>query len=130
MKYSQLIGIIAAVAVIIVCHLPWTFIESKNLTIYGMHAPDTNFGRPGLMNFIVSGLSIIFFAIPRIWAKRTNVFVTVFNLAWSIRNFILLASCLMGECPVKKTSLYLLIAFSAVMMLMALLPKLAIKPKT
>jgi hypothetical protein len=129
MKHSQLIGIIAALAVIIVCYLPWTFIESKDLTIYGMHAPNTNFGRPGLMNFIVAGLSIIFFAIPRIWAKRTNVFVTVFNLAWSIRNFILLASCLMGECPVKQPSLYLLVAFSAVMLLMALLPKLTIRSK-
>jgi len=129
MKYSQLIGIIAAIVVIVVCHFPWTFIESKNLTIYGMYAPDTNFGKPGLMNIIVSAFSIILFAVPRLWAKRTNLFVTMFNLAWSIRNYILVATCLMGECPVKKPALYLLVIFSVVMMLMAFSPKLTIKPK-
>src|SRR3954469_17682043 len=100
MKYSQLVGVIAALLVIIVCHFPWTFIESKNLVISGMWAPGTNLGRPGLMNIIVASASILFFSIPRIWAKRVNLFVTIFNLAWSIRNYILLASCLMGECPV------------------------------
>lgn len=130
MKYAQMIGIIAALAVITVCFFPWTFIASKNLVISGISAPGTNFGKPGLMNIIVTGISIILFAVPRLWAKRTNVFVTMFNLAWSIRNFILLATCLMGECPEKKPALYLLVAFSAVMLLMALLPKLIIKPKT
>lgn len=128
MKYSQLIGIVSAIVVIIVCYFPWTIIESNNMVIYGMHAPDTNFGRPGLMNIIVSSASIILFAIPRVWAKRTNVFVTIFNFAWSIRNYILVASCLMGECPVKQVALYLLVAFSAVMLVMSVLPKLKIKP--
>jgi hypothetical protein len=129
MKYSQLIGILAAIGVITVCYLPWTFIESRNLVISGMHAPETNFGRPGLMNIYVTSFSIILFAIPRIWAKRTNVFATIFNLAWSIRNFIIVAGCLMGECPVKKPALYLLLVFSAVMMVMAFLPRLTIRPK-
>jgi hypothetical protein len=129
MKYSQWIGILAAVGAIIVCHFPWAVIESKSMVIYGMYAPDTNFGRPGLMNIIVCSVSIVLFAIPRIMAKRINVFVTMFNLAWSIRNYILVASCLMGECPVKKPSLYLLVAFSVIMFLMALLPKMVVQPK-
>jgi hypothetical protein len=129
MKYTQLIGVIAAFAVIAACYFPWTYIESKHLVISGMAAPDTNFGRPGLMNVMVSAISIFLFAVPRIWAKRTNLFTTIFNLAWSIRNFILLASCLMGECPVKKPALYLLVFFSFIMVVMALLPKLAVKPR-
>lgn len=129
MKYSQLIGILACLAVITTCYFPWTFIESKQLVISGMHAPDSNFGKPGLMNIIITSLSIIFFAIQKVWSKRTNVFVTIFNLAWSIRNYILVASCLMGECPVKRPALYLLVLFSAVMMIMAFLPKLTLATK-
>jgi uncharacterized membrane protein YuzA (DUF378 family) len=129
MKYSQLIGILAALGVIVCCFFPWSVIESKNLVIEGMHAPDTNFGRPGLMNIYVTSASIIFFLISKVWAKRTNVFVTMFNLAWSIRNYILVSSCLMGECPVKQTALYLLVGFSAIMMIMAFMPRLTIKRK-
>lgn len=94
-----------------------------------MYAPETNFGRPGLMNIILTAVSIIFFAIPKIWAKRTNFFVTMLNLAWSIRNYILVSTCLYGECPVKKPALFLVVGFSIVMMVMSMLPKLALKPK-
>jgi len=128
MKYSQLIGVLAAIAVIVTCFFPWSLIERTNLVIEGMNAPDTNFGRPGLMNIYITSCSIILFAIQKVWAKRVNFFFTMFNLAWSIRNYILVSSCLMGECPVKKPALYLLVFFSAVMLLMSLLPKLRIKP--
>jgi len=129
MKHSQLIGIIAAVLVITCCFFPWTYIVSRQLTISGMHAEDTNFGRPGLMNIILTSVSILLFAIPKIWAKRTNFFIAMLNLAWSIRNYILVASCLYGECPEKKPAVYLLILFSAIMLVMTLLPKITIKPK-
>lgn len=130
MKYSQLIGIVAGLALIAACFFPWTFIESRQIWVTGMSAPETNFGRPGLMNIYVTAASIILFAIPRIWAKRANVFFTMFNLAWSIRNFIIVSGCLMGECPVKKPALYVLVALSVIMLAMALLPKLEVKPKT
>ncbi len=129
MKYSQLIGILAAIAVTITCFFPWAVIERTNLVIEGMNAPNTNFGRPGLMNIYITSCSIILFAIPKVWAKRINFFFTMFNLAWSIRNYILVSSCLMGECPIKKPALFLLVGFSAVMLVMSVVPKLSIKPK-
>lgn len=130
MKYSQLIGILAALALIACCFFPWSYIESKQLVVTGMSAPGTNFGKPGLMNIYVSAVSILLFAIPRIWAKRTNVFFTIFNLAWSIRNFIIVSGCLMGECPEKRPALYLLLVFSALMLVMSVLPKMEVKPKS
>lgn len=129
MKHSQLIGIIAALGIIAVCFFPWSYIESRDITVTGMSAPNTNFGKPGLMNIIILSLSIICFATPRIWTKRLNVFLGIFNVAWSIRNYIVVSGCLMGECPVKKPALYVLIVLSAIVLLMALLPKLEVKPK-
>jgi uncharacterized membrane protein YuzA (DUF378 family) len=44
--------------------------------------------------------------------------------AWSVRNYILVSTCLMGECPVKQPALYVLVGASFVVMIMSLLPKI------
>lgn len=129
MKYSQLIGIIAALALIGICYLPWVVIERTQLTVTGMDAAGTNFGKPGWMNIILTTISVLLFAIPRVWAKRTNFFLTMLNLAWSIRNYVVVSACLMGECPVKQPALYLLIVLSLLMMVMSALPRLKLAPR-
>ena len=75
MKYSQTIGIIAALMLIGICFLPWSYIASLNITITGFSAAGTNYGKPGLVNAILCSLMIILFAVPAIWAKRTNFFL-------------------------------------------------------
>ena len=127
MKYSQRIGILATIALMAVCFLPWSFIASKQITVSGFIAAGTNYGKPGLLNFIMCVIMLVMFAVPAIWSKRTNVFIAAMNLAWSIRNYLLLSSCMMGECPEKKTGIFLLVAFSAVIQVMALLPKIDVK---
>jgi hypothetical protein len=127
MKYSQRIGIIATITLMGICFLPWVYIVSKQITISGFIAVGTNFGKPGLLNFIMSVVMLVMFAVPAIWAKRTNVFIAALNLAFSIRNFIVLPFCMGGECPEKKIGLYLLVFLSAVILVMALLPKMAVK---
>jgi len=129
MKYSQRIGILATIAVMAVCFLPWSYIASKQITVSGFFAPGTNYGKPGLFNFVMCVVMLVMFAVPAIWSKRTNVFIAALNLAWSIRNYLLLSSCMMGECPEKKAGLFLLVGLSAVIQAMALLPKLEVKKK-
>lgn len=123
MKYSQRIGILAAVVILALCFLPWSFIPSRQITVTGVSAIGTNFGKPGLMNIAMCVLMLVMFAVPALWAKRTNVFAAAINLAWSVRNYILVSTCMMGECPEKKIALYLLVVFSVVTQLMALLAK-------
>lgn len=127
MKYSQQTGLAAAFLLIIICFLPWSYIASSNLVVSGMSAGGTHFGKPGLLNIVFCCMAILLFVIPRIWAKRTNVFVCAINLAWSVRNYILLSTCLMGECPEKKPALYALLVFAVFMQVMALFPKMELK---
>jgi uncharacterized membrane protein YuzA (DUF378 family) len=127
MKYSQQAGLLAAVFLIIVCFLPWTYIVSRQITITGLSAMGTNFGKPGLFNIAMSAIALFLFSVPRLWAKRTNVFVCAINLSWSIRNYIILSTCMLGECPEKKLALYVLVALAAVMQLMALFPRIELK---
>lgn len=127
MKYSQQTGIIAALLLIVICFLPWSYIVSRQLTVTGLSAVGTNFGRPGLFNIVIAVIAILLFTIPRIWAKRTNVFIGAIGLAWSIRNYIILSTCMLGECPEKKPALYALVILAAIVQLMTLFPKIELK---
>jgi hypothetical protein len=126
MKHSQLVGFLLALVVLGSCFFPWVIIESKQLTISGFHTKGTNFGRPGLFIFFTAGLSVLFFLINKIWAKRLNVFVTTFCFTWSVSKYLMLSACLAGECPEKQIALYVLVAASAIMMVMSFLPKIKI----
>lgn len=127
MKYSQIIGIITAVIVIVVCHLPWSIVVERNIVINGMYTQGTDFGRPGLLNIILSVIMIVFFCLNKVWAKRTNLFVGAIGFAWSIRNYILVTTCYFGECPQKQPALFALVLFSFLTMLMTFFPKIEIK---
>ena len=123
MKYSQPIGIVAAIGLIVCCFLPWVFISSYNITISGMNS-NTNYGKPGLLSLIFAAINIIFFALNKIWAKRANLFVGTLSLAWSIKNLIVLSSCTMGDCPDVKAGLYLQLMSTILVFLMILFPKI------
>jgi long-subunit acyl-CoA synthetase (AMP-forming) len=129
MKHSQLIGLLSVLAMIAVCFLPWSFIASKQLTVTGMNAMGTYFGKPGLFNVIVCCIMMILFAVPAVWSKRTNVFLAAINLAWAFRNYLLVSACMMGECPEKKPALFALVGLALVIQVMALLPKIDVKNK-
>jgi hypothetical protein len=124
MKYTQTIGIIAALVVLICSFLPWSIVVSEQITISGFDTKGTRFGKPGLFLNFFTIIAIVLFLIPAIWAKRTNIFIGAIVFTWSLRNYILVSTCLMGECPVKQPALYALIVAGGVVMLMTLLPKL------
>jgi hypothetical protein len=127
MKYSQIIGIVASVILISLCFTTWVYIPSLQLNLTGFKTSGTNWGKPGLMHIYLSGINILLFLIPKIWAKRTNVFFAGINLAWAVRNFIVISSCFMGECPEKQISIYLLIVFAFIILIMSLLPKIKVQ---
>jgi hypothetical protein len=129
MKYSNYIGVVIAIGLIIVCYVPWVYIPSIQTVLTGMNTPHTNFGHPGLLNVILSVIAIIFFITPKVWAKRSNIFLVTFNMAWSVRNFVLVTHCELGECPEKRWGIYALMLLSAILLLMALLPKMDIENK-
>lgn len=127
MKYSNYIGVIAAITLVCFCFAPWVYIEAIKTTITGLETTHTNFGKPGLVHITLAFFSIILFLIARVWAKRTNLFVVALNFAWSIRNFFLITQCELGECPEKKLGIYAIVLVSAVILLMGLLPKITLR---
>jgi hypothetical protein len=128
MKYSSWIGLAAAITIIILCFTTWIYVPSVQLAIGGMQSSGkNNFGRPGMLHLFLTGVVAILFILPRTWAKRTNIFFTGLNMAWAVRNFIVLTKCYAGECPEKKWTLFLLMIASVIMLLMSMLPDLELK---
>jgi hypothetical protein len=62
MRYMKWIGLAAGVLLIVSCFSPWVVIESRQITISGIDATGTNFGKPGYLHllfailFVPSGL--------------------------------------------------------------------------
>jgi hypothetical protein len=129
MRWMKWIGLIATVALIILCFTTWAVIASKNIIITGVDAIAVGLGRPGYMHFLFSFFFVLFTFIPRVWAKRFNLLVTALNIAWAVRNWFVVSACSLGECPEKGFSLYLLIPFSVIMLASALFPDYDLKEK-
>ena len=123
------IGLLAAIALIIACFYPWVFIESKNITVIGIDAAGTSFGKPGYFHFVLAAFYLVFHFTPRVWAKRMNLLVAALNMGWAVRNYFLISACSGGECPEKKAALYILLISSIIMMIAALFPKIKLQEK-
>jgi hypothetical protein len=129
MKYSQQIGAILSLIVIGACFIPWSYIPSLNATITGMYTATTDFGKPGILHIAFSLLAFILFLIPKLWSKRTNIFICAFNLAWAVKNYMLYSMCSAGDCQEKKAGIYIVLISSILMIIMSMLPKIDIPPK-
>jgi hypothetical protein len=121
------IGLAAAITLIIACFMIWITLPSKNITVTGIDAGGTNVGKPGYFHFICAFFFLSFLLIPRVWAKRANLFVAPINFAWAVRNYFIVASCRAGECPEKHVAVYLILVASALMLAAALFPDLPAK---
>ena len=92
----------------------------------GMNTAGTHYGRPGLMNLFFASLMAVMFLVQKLWSKRANLFLGALNIAWCIRNYIIVSACYAGDCPEKQPSVYGMVTVGALMLLMALLPKVKI----
>jgi hypothetical protein len=128
MRYANWIGLLAAATLVSACYQPWIEVPSVHLQIGGMAASGKhNFGQPGLLHLVFAVPAAVLFMLPFVWAKRTNLIACGLNIAWALRNYILLSKCYGGDCPVLKTGLYLVLAASVMMLIAALFPDIKMK---
>lgn len=127
MKYSQWIGIAAAIILVIACFMPWTYHPDLNKHFTGFFSQNNIYGKPGYVFVVVCPIAIIFFGIPRIWAKRWNLFICAIILSYAIKSFIIFSGCYRGICPDKKAGLWIMLSSAVVMLLMTLFPDIKLK---
>jgi hypothetical protein len=109
MQIMKWLSLASIVALIISCFYPWISIEQKNIVVSGFHAESIGFGKPGWIHVIFSGIFIIFLLLNKVWSLRAAFFISAFNIAWAVRNFIALPACSGGICPTKHLALYVVL---------------------
>lgn len=128
-KALHWVGIAACVVLIISCFLPWGYyadsqiVHEADRVFTGFYSYKHYYGRPGLIFSFFSVLILIFMLLPKVWAKRTNLFMSAFLLAYAIRTFIVFGSCYNNYCPQKMFGLYLMLLCTVFIILAAVFPK-------
>jgi hypothetical protein len=115
------VAIILCLVLIGSCFITWATIEEKNIIISGVQAKGTAFGKPGYMHILLSSIIIILLLIKRVLTIRISLFITAFNAAWAIRNFVLIPTCYAGICPEKQFGIYLMLTASLALLITNLL---------
>ena len=122
MKYSQWIGIAAAIMLIISAFLPWTYHPDLNKHFTGFFSENSVYGKPGKVFIFLCILAIVCYAIPKVWAKRGNLLVCGIIMAYAVKSFIVYSGCYRGICPDKKAGLWLMVGASILMLVMSFFP--------
>jgi hypothetical protein len=129
MRYMKWISLAAAILLIASCFTPWVVIESRNITVSGIDATGTNFGKPGYFHFLMTALFMLCTFVQRIWAKRFNLLVTALNLGWAVRNFFIISACQGGDCPLKKSGIWAMLLASVLMLVCSMFPDMKLPPE-
>lgn len=122
MKYSQWIGIAAAVLLVVSCFLPWTYYPDLQKNFNGFFSENNTYGKPGKVFIALATAAMLFYALNKVWAKRCNLLITALTVAYAIKSFILYSGCYNGTCPTKKAGIWIMLLASILMMVMAVFP--------
>lgn len=114
MKYSKWIGMLACVALVVVCFMPWTYHADIQKNFTGFFSEKDAYGKPGrfIAFFCLASFFLIF--AQKIWAQRVLLFVSGLLLAYSVKTYILYTSCYNAYCPDKKPGIYLLLVLAVI----------------
>lgn len=123
-KYLHRAGIIACLILIASCFLPWVYYADIKQTFNGFYSFDNHYGKPGIFLSFFAVLALVFMLLPKVWAKRTNLFIAALTVAYGIKTFILFSSCYNNYCPQKLFGLYLILLCPVVILLASVFPKL------
>jgi hypothetical protein len=127
MKYVNVVGILACCLLIMACYLPWTYYPDLGENFTGFFSEGNAYGKPGAVFLTLSLLAIVFFVLPRLWAKRINILIGALIVAYSIKTYILFTSCYRGDCPVKRLGIFLVLVLPILILIATVLPDLKLK---
>ena len=128
-KFLHWLGIAACLVLIGSCFLSWTYHADINQTFTGFYNYLEKYGKPGKFLIFFAVLVLIFMLLPKVWAKRTNLFICAFTLAYAIKTFTLFASCYNNYCPQKLFGLYLMLGCTVIMLLASMFPNVNLSDK-
>jgi hypothetical protein len=130
MKYSKPIGILACIMLIVACFMPWTYYADINKTFTGFFSENNAYGKPGKFLIFFAVASGVLILLPKLWAKRTHIFLSALFTGYVIKSYILFTSCYNAYCPEKRPGIYLVMLSCLVILIVSVLPDVKIKKGT
>ena len=124
-------GIIACVALMVSCFVEWASFDigGEKVAFSGFYSFNNYYGKPGKFLAGAGFISLALMLTPKLWAKRTNLFVCALTVGYSIKTYILYTSCYNAYCPEKRAGIYVMIAASVVMLIASIFPELTMRKK-
>jgi hypothetical protein len=126
-KILNIAGLLACITLLIACFLPWAYYADLQESFTGFYSYRNQYGKPGKFLSIMAVLALFLMILPKIWAKRTNLFVCALAVGYAIKSYILFTSCYNAYCPEKKAGIFLMLAATIVMLLASIFPDLKLK---
>ncbi len=123
-------GLMACIILIISCFMPWTYHADLGKAFSGFYSFQNQYGKPGKLLVLLALLIFAGMILPKVWAKRANLFIAALQAGYAIKTFALFSSCYNTYCPEKKTGLYLMLISSAIILLSAVFPRLSLRNET
>jgi len=122
------LSILTAALIITSSFYTWVSVDETNFFVGGFYSSEASrFGQPGLFHVIFSVIIILLLLIGKLWSYRTAFFISAFNIAWAVRNFMLIPACSGGVCPEKHTALYVILFGSIALIVFTAMVE--VKPK-
>ena len=134
-KVLHWVGIAACVVLIVSCFLPWGYyadaqiVHEADRVFTGFYSYKHYYGKPGLIFSLFALVICLFMLLPKLWAKRANLFMSAFILAYAVRTFIVFGACYNNYCPQKMFGLYLMLASTVLIMLASVFPNVSLSDK-
>ncbi len=122
-------GLAACVLLVVACFMPWAYYADIRETFTGFYSYKNEYGRPGKFLSFAAALAFLLMYLPKVWAKRVNLFLCAIALGYAIKTYILFTSCYNAYCPDKKAGIYLMLICSVVMLAAAIFPDLKMRSK-
>ncbi len=126
MKYYKVIGLLASVALIVSCFLPWAYYPDLQKSFSGFFSEQNVYGKPGIAFTFFGVISVILLFINKIWAKRTLIFFVALNIGYLLKTYVIYTSCYKGYCPEKQYGIYFLIISSLVLLVISFFPDIKV----
>ena len=126
-KILHWLGLSACVLLIISCFLPWAYYKDIDTTFTGFYSLQNHYGKPGLLLSLIATLVFILTLLPKIWAKRANLFLGALAVGYAIKSFVLFTSCYNAYCPERRIGIYLMLGSTIVMLIATIFPDMKIR---
>ena len=127
-RYSKWIALLSFIALAAACLLPWTYHADIGKTFSGFYSEGNVYGKPGKLLLFLGGFTALSAFIPRLWMKRTALFLSSVNIAYAVKTYIVFGGCYQGYCPEQKPAIFLMLGCTILLFLSAVTPQGKVRP--